>query len=283
MPPQDWYHDTKAEALAGKLLNRCNELPTRDLHESERYKYVVDGSANIPINPKWRDPYSFRPMAGQLFACNGLFASGDGSYAFRRRNVVMPLYQLYEDKDQKLDLAETIIEKELPAIVSWMIEGAQAAITRGKIRPAPASSEEALDDWMTSSDAVRRFILEEYVGILDRENRKPGETSERFELDLMFKKWNEWAPEHVHAKMNSDKFRTRVRNVLMQLAMSPPKGFWRGEEKGMSSALRQIKMHGKRRFNDLGWVCPLREKTDDEKCRDIGLDDDLLEDLVGDV
>lgn len=284
--PQNWSHDQMVERLVGKRLNMVGELPSRDLQDSDVYKGVVTGDLEIEVNPKHRTPYGFYATAGHIMNTNGLFASGDNSHAFHRRNVVMEMHKQYLEAQQDNGLVDRILAKERGAIVAWMIEGAKRAIERGKICKVPQSSVESQETWKTQSDAVRRWLLAKLKGRLILDPKTAPTADYQSDRDALFLPFDRWAKANRHGQMSSSKFQERFRIAVKELARaatSHPE-FWgllddndqpRPPTKEEQRALDQITQYGLRRIGNLR-KCPV-ELMDGA---DLSAD---CEDLVGDV
>jgi len=157
--PQLFGDQYRRAKLVGIRLNAVNELPTTDIADSESFKSIITGD---PIDARHiRDaPFTLHPIAGHIFATNRLPPIADISSAFFRRLCVLR-YSRVVPKDKRIvGLAEQIVAEERAAIVSWLVEGAEALIARGRYI-LPASSAAEINKWRTHADSVSSFVADE--------------------------------------------------------------------------------------------------------------------------
>jgi len=88
--------------LIGKRLNVCDDMPTNRIQRTEILKQVIAGD-EIECEPKYCQPYNFKPIAGHIYSINELPETDDITPGFFRRFVVVefnrPMYDL-ENKDE---------------------------------------------------------------------------------------------------------------------------------------------------------------------------------------
>jgi len=160
VPPQLFANEQRRAVLAGKLLNFVAELPEAEILDSEAFKAIVDGS-QIQGKAVYKPPFDFRPVAGHYYAANRLPGSNDTTHAFWRRFVILNFTRTFREGDPDRDphVATKLIALELPAIVSWLLEGASRVIRQGGYA-VPPSHESALAAWKLSADQVALFVSE---------------------------------------------------------------------------------------------------------------------------
>jgi putative DNA primase/helicase len=184
----------------GKRLNVVAELPEADILTTETFKGVIDGSpqsAKIVYAPV----FTFRPEAGHLFACNTLPGTSDQSYGFWRRFIVILWTKNLKEENEEAGLGKTIITVELPAIVSWFIDGACTLLKRGRF-DVPESCLEAKRAWQKAADPVRMFVDEWTVA-------EPDLTRGTLATQL-YTAFTKWCGINGHKPMSSAKFAKRM-------------------------------------------------------------------------
>lgn len=154
--PQDFGNEYRAAMLAGKLLNIVSELPKADILDSEAFKAVISGDPRTARHIR-QAPFTFRPVAGHLFAANRLPGTADHTHGFWRRVLVLPFNRVFGESEQEPELAKRITDAELPGIVSWFLLGAQRVLAQGGYT-IPSSSTKAVEDWRKSADQVLAFV-----------------------------------------------------------------------------------------------------------------------------
>ena len=156
--PQDMGSEYSRAQLYNKRINIVTEVPERDIFDSSGFKAMTDGSM-ITGRPIREAPITFKPTAGQLFACNRFPGAADGSDGFWRRVSVLTFNRKFTvaERDTKLDTF--LIRTELGAICNWCLIGAQRMLEREQFTIAP-SSEETHKQLRLESDTVAMFVRE---------------------------------------------------------------------------------------------------------------------------
>ena len=161
--PAHWHKDYTLASLQDSRLNVCSELPEyRALDTSATFKAVLSGD-RVEARLIYRDPFSFRPIAGHLFAANALpnIGSGDFTQGFFRRFLLFTFNRNFKDdagmerRDQQEILEE--IRVEHASILWWALHGACRLLKRGEYT-LPASHELTIQEWHQDSDPVQDFI-----------------------------------------------------------------------------------------------------------------------------
>ncbi|MBI3203284.1 MAG: hypothetical protein HYZ29_17230 [Myxococcales bacterium] len=168
IPPHAWGHEYNRSLLPGIRINAVNELPDRELMASEMIKAIISGD-EVQARFIREQPFTFRPIAGQLFAANDLPAVTDQSHGLWRRFVVVSFNRIFAEHEMVRGLAESILKEERAGIINWMLVGAQRLMQRASYT-VPPSSDKIKDTWKKGPDSVASFIDEEMVPIADRPN-----------------------------------------------------------------------------------------------------------------
>ena len=161
--PAHWDKEYTLATLRDSRLNVCSELPEyRALDTSATFKAVLSGDRTEARLP-YREPFSFRPIAGHLFAANALpnIGSGDFTHGFFRRFLLFTFNRNFtEDAGmERRDQAEILeeIRKEHASILWWALHGACRLLKRGEYT-LPASHELTIKEWHQDSDPVQDFV-----------------------------------------------------------------------------------------------------------------------------
>lgn len=156
--PHEWTDKQSVALLRGKRINIVGELPNKDLQETQVYKAVVTGDAKITAKNVYEKPFEFKATAGHIIAANVLGAAGDGSNGWARRNAIITMTRVFSEAEQDKSLPSKL-RAEAQGIVALLLRSALDAVQRGRICQRPASSDEAVREWMADSDPVRSWIL----------------------------------------------------------------------------------------------------------------------------
>jgi len=160
LPPQLWSQRFQIAHLVGALGNFVDEVPERDITGGETFKSVITGDF-VHAEEKNQQPFDYRPVAGHIFSANTLPGTVDQSDGYWRRFIVLPFTRnMTEAAGHRQRAASTVIDSELPAVVSWFLEGAARVQRQGRYT-IPESSATMTEAWRRNADSVLRFAAEE--------------------------------------------------------------------------------------------------------------------------
>ena len=148
--------------LAAKLLNAPDELAGTDSIASEVFKQIITGDP-LTVRDVYRSAFEFEPRAQHVFATNILPSFKGGMDRGVRRRVMVLTFNRVVPVDERLErIGERIGEEEADLLLDWAVRGASRVIAAQSFT-APASSVEALKDWMYSSDPVLAWLESDEV------------------------------------------------------------------------------------------------------------------------
>ncbi|HEY0465105.1 MAG TPA: phage/plasmid primase, P4 family [Polyangiaceae bacterium] len=201
--PQDFGDEYRAAMLAGKRLNIVSELPEADILDSEAFKAVISGDTRTARHIR-QAPFTFRPVAGHIFAANRLPGTADHTHGFWRRVLVLTFNRVFAEAEQEPELAKRIVSTELPAVVSWFLAGAQRVLAQGGYTIAPSSAK-AVDSWRKNADQVRAFADASTTKLVAHADLRDGTPAEQ-----LYRAYRYWAQDNGHRAMASNKFGERM-------------------------------------------------------------------------
>ena len=142
---KDLSNENNRQLLEGKLFNIAPELSKDSLRDTEKFKYLSDGS-EITVKLMWNQPYQIKNRAKMIYACNDIPETDDPGFAFMRRLVIVPFNRTFEGVDADDFIMDKLIP-ELPGIVNIFIKGYDRLLAQ---RRFTKSSREAEDKtWYT--------------------------------------------------------------------------------------------------------------------------------------
>jgi P4 family phage/plasmid primase-like protien len=200
IPPQLWGDGDAISGLVGKRLNAVSELPESDILASEAFKGIIDGST-ARARPLYVGGYEFKPRAGHVFSANRLPGTTDQTPGFWRRWIVLRMSRTIPAGERLLSFEETLIN-ERPAIVAWLIEGAQRAL-QAKRYTLPTSHHAALAEWRQSADNVAQFC--ETCVIEAPEDEKGTRAM------MLYRAYSQWAKDNGNKALSQRHFADRMR------------------------------------------------------------------------
>lgn len=158
--PFKWDQDYHLITLAGKRLNVVGELPEQQAIPSSAFKSVLGCDLVTGRHPTHR-PVTFSNEAAHLFMSNHLITTKDQSEAFfaRWKIIEFPNSRLRSGLPLDKNLAERIIDNELPGIAYWALEGAMRLLKNGSFS-ASAAHDRLMAKWRRTTNTLEEFIYE---------------------------------------------------------------------------------------------------------------------------
>ncbi|MFA5061944.1 MAG: phage/plasmid primase, P4 family [Patescibacteria group bacterium] len=151
--------------LRFRRLNVCSEEQSKYLR-SDNFKAMVEGT-RIHADIKFVDPISFKPKTKHIFATNRIPSFDSIDYGLKRRIKIIPFKRKFlpheTDKTLKtLDFRDSKFFPELPAIISWAMEGARRLINKDYTFSPCRATEESMIDYQNNVSSVAMFIEENF-------------------------------------------------------------------------------------------------------------------------
>ncbi len=109
---------------------------------------------------KYKDPFSFVPSHTLVLYTNHLPKVGAKDTGIWRRLIVIPFKAKIEGKSDIKNYTEYLCENAGEAVMKWMIEGAQQAISLGFKFPFPKCVSDAIAAYKAENDWLGHFIEE---------------------------------------------------------------------------------------------------------------------------
>lgn len=145
--------------LRGKRLVLTSELEANQAMQSSMLKRLTSQDP-ISANVKFHEPITFTPSHTLILHTNHLprLKSVDGGTA--RRIAVAPFNMSLKPEEKIMDFAGVLVEKEGPAILAWMIEGAMKFYAQHMKLKKPKVVLEATKEYLDNEDVITRFVNE---------------------------------------------------------------------------------------------------------------------------
>lgn len=158
--PFKWDNEYYLANLAGKRLNVVGELPDDEPIPAAEFK-TVTGRDRLTGRQPGQKPFNFRNEATHIFNSNYFVYTKDHSEAFYSRWLMLEFRNSLIDResDQQVNLAELIIEAELPAITAWALQGAKRLEDRGRF-PITKTHLRLMAQWRHRTSTLIEFILD---------------------------------------------------------------------------------------------------------------------------
>jgi putative DNA primase/helicase len=120
-------------------------------------------SGDETANPKGTKAYQFKKVCTVTMTSNSYPKNKDFTEGFRRRAMVIPFDGGFHKRDSIIyNLTEKITEKELAGVLNRALQGLTRLRERGDF-DVPDSCQIGVDDWLTESNHIMRFLKERLI------------------------------------------------------------------------------------------------------------------------
>jgi len=179
--------------LVGKKVNVSNEEESKYM-KSDKFKALITGE-RISAERKFGDNFEFTPTTKYIFASNELPTFDNINYGLMRRIKIIPFFRRFSDKDQDKDL-DYKLEREMPAIIGWALEGAKRFVANHYVFSTPSSSIDAGKEFESQISSAIRFVSDNYEV----------DDSAFISNDELYAKYRTWCGDNGKKPVNSFKF-----------------------------------------------------------------------------
>jgi len=155
--PDELSNEYYKAQLAGKVINIVGELDKTDPIKAD-FKDVVSCDTPVTARLPYKEPFTFTPGCGHIFACNGFPRTRDHSYGFYRRWEILHFKYKVDIKKRIPELGKIILREELPGVLAWCLRGAETLIANDFTLPYSAEHDSLLAQWQNMQDSVRAFF-----------------------------------------------------------------------------------------------------------------------------
>jgi len=143
----------------GKRLLIAAELEEGTRFNTSTVKQLCS-TDEIYAEKKFKAPFSYIPSHTLVLYTNHLPRVGAIDSGTWRRLIVIPFHAKIEGKSDIKNYADFLYENAAPAILSWIIEGAQEVIHRKFKIDLPACVRKAIHDYHEENDWLGHFLTE---------------------------------------------------------------------------------------------------------------------------
>ena len=141
--------------IKNKLLNYSSDFNGK-IFSNGIFKQLASGEPTESRRP-YKEPEIIRNYARLAFNCNSLPTSGDTSYGFRRRLLIIPFKQKIDPKKADPELSRKLCS-ELPGILLWAVKGLKRLITNGKKLSNSPVIEALEQEYKETTDSVAMYL-----------------------------------------------------------------------------------------------------------------------------
>lgn len=155
-------HGHELDALNGKILNLSTEMESNTILNQGQISTIKKISVGEPIqiNPKFDKSYVLTRPAKLIMAGNEKLKGGGMNDALTRRMILIPFDQSIPESEQDVNLVSKIVEKELPGILNWAIEGMIRLVSNNYKFTKSRTIEESMEEYRVETDQIYSYIKE---------------------------------------------------------------------------------------------------------------------------
>lgn len=150
--------DNNRAHLMGKLLNFAPEINAKGEQAHDLIKRMASREA-IQVKMLYKDTIKITDYANLIFNANSLPSDVEHTHGFFRQFLIIDFNQTITNEEKDPNLASKIIADELPAVLNWIIEGAQR-LQKNQAFSDCKKSADILEQYKLESDAVAMWLKE---------------------------------------------------------------------------------------------------------------------------
>ena len=222
--PSKLIKDFRLMPFKDSWLNVSSDSES-DLSGAEgQFKKLVAGE-ELEDSYKFKKPFSFSTRSKMVMCCNKFPTVNDISEGFMRRFLIVdfkkhfvdPEYVRPDNNEMAIDVnIERELEKELPGILNWAIEGLQELLAQEKFTETD-EQKELLKEFVSNSDHIVEFIDDaKKDGVIYEDKGDHLEGKQLKQKDL-FRHYRAWAEAGNYYPKARGKFFTALRSMLKRM------------------------------------------------------------------
>lgn len=169
--------------LKGKRLIIASELEEGTRLNTAIVKQLCS-TDEIEAEKKYKDPFYFVPSHTLVLYTNHLPKVGANDDGIWRRLIVIPFSAKITGKSDIKNYADYLVDKAGPAIMKWIVEGAEKAIGTHFQTDLPQAVRDAIDHYRDSNDWLGQF-LEEHCDLDPSYEEKSSELYQAYRIACM--------------------------------------------------------------------------------------------------
>ena len=169
--------------LKGKRLIIASELEEGTRLNTAIVKQLCS-TDEIEAEKKYKDPFYFVPSHTLVLYTNHLPKVGANDDGIWRRLIVIPFNAKITGKSDIKNYADYLVDEAGPAIMKWIVEGAEKAIGTHFQTDLPQAVRDAIDHYRDSNDWLGQF-LEEHCDLDPSYEEKSSELYQAYRVACM--------------------------------------------------------------------------------------------------
>jgi len=183
--------------IGDKLVNYASEI-NKNL-DPAFFKQLVSGEP-IEARLPYGQPFILEKYAKLIFNTNELPKDVEHSNAYFRRFIIIPFDVIIPERQQDKSLATKIIEKELPGVLNWVLDGLKRLTANKSFTESDIVTEQIIQ-YKNEADTSYMF-LEEHGYVPDVNNHKT--------LKEIYKEYSSFCKENNYMAFSNRNFKKRL-------------------------------------------------------------------------
>jgi len=159
--PADFGGEYNRAQLAGKVVNIVGELEQTKALPAASFKDIIGCDTPLTARLPYKEPFSFKPIAGHIFSSNHFPQTKDHTHGFYRRWVVLGFHNRVDSKKKIPNLGALIAKKESPQVLAWALIGAKRLIKNAFKLSLTKKHAKMMELWQVQKDSVYCFIYDD--------------------------------------------------------------------------------------------------------------------------
>lgn len=200
VPPDKWDREYYLAALAGSRLNLVGEVSDVLPIDGATFKAVL-GRDDLTARQPTHRTFTFANTAAHAFNGNYFPASRDHGAEFFSRWIIMYFRNSLIGRDEliNVDLAQEIIDEELPGVVARLLKGAQRLLARGRFKLTTVHHQ-MITQWQNKSSSAVEFFADTDIVVL---GEYPHIACNRL---MIYEEYRKWCSQSGRKHMGKQKF-----------------------------------------------------------------------------
>ena len=186
--------------LSDKLLNYASEISPK--MDSTIFKQLVSGEP-VEARLPYKEPFLLQDYAKFIFNTNTLPKDVEHNEAFFRRFILINFKVTITNEERDPKLASQIIEKELPGVFNWVLEGLKRLLSNSNFSPSK-SIDNAISEYRKQSDSVYLFLDEKGYTL---------SVNDGIYLSILYVEYRHYCEESGYKSVSLKTFSERIRNL----------------------------------------------------------------------
>jgi putative DNA primase/helicase len=200
---QDKFSTT---SLDKQMMFIDDDLSLEALDDTSNFKKIVTAETTMEVEPKGKPKYKTKLYSRILCCGNGAIQSKfDRSDGFYRRLLISKVKPVHYDKPDRT-LSDQL-DKEIPGIINWLLEGLCRVVRNGFIIEPSARMTQELQSVRDSSDTIQLFMSDEQF------IEYTGDKDDKVSIKQLYDAYENWCQDNNYLVIHKNTFGKVIRKT----------------------------------------------------------------------